>query len=1108
MRALPQASSGEPAKRRSAVTVRRDLAARDLWRFGNAVLAGRSAETALESTPRAPYAANVTICAECGRESASGARFCSGCGAASARDDRGSESRKIVTVVFTDVVGSTTMGEQLDPESLRHVLSRYFDVMATTLERHGGTVEKFIGDAIMAVFGIPTLHEDDALRALRAALEMRQELAGLNEEFEREHGVRIATHTGVNTGEVVTGDAAERQKLVTGDAVNVAARLQQAAKPDEILLGETTYRLVRDAVRVEGLEPLELRGRVARLPAWRLVDLAAEVPAWMRPIAAPFVGRAEELAQLDLAFRTAVRQRACALATILGPPGIGKSRLARELVGVLGSDARVVVGRCLPYGEGITYWPLAEIVRRLAGEEVERGLQELLRADDHAGLVAAKIAGAIGSAEVAGSPEENAWAFRRLFEALASERPLLLVVDDIHWAEPTLLDLLEYLLSFASGAPILLLCIARPDLLDTRPSWAAPRPNTTFVSLEPLADHETEDLIEVLLSGRQLDERVKAGIIGAAEGNPLFVEQILAHQAESGQEVLMPPSIQALLAARIDRLGPEERAVLESAAVEGRLFHRGAVAELLPAYARSGIGAHLVSLVRKAFLRPDQASFPGDDGFRFNHILIRDAAYESMPKHVRADRHERYAAWLEQRTRDYPAEYEEILGYHLEQACRCLADVGAAREHASDLAVRAAEHLGSAGRAALKRGDVRGSVNLLSRAAMLPRADPSTGLQFLPELAEALSATGEHSRAAEVLTEAAERAIAAGDDHTGSRIRLQRAWLRFQSGRRVDVADVLSEARAAVDVFERLHDDRALAHAWHLIAWVNMTYGRLTALSEAVEHGLTHARAAGDALTEEELTVLEILAGPTGPSATDRVRTDAAAALEKARASGSRYVESACLLALAMCAAFEARFDAARGLIAEARTINDDLGGGRGSGFLYWPAGMIEMTSGDAARAEQELRGAYETLRSRGDTWWLCGVAAELADALWFQGRDDEAFELTLLSEELAGEAVLVAQAMWRGARAKVLARRGQAEEAEALAREGVALMEGTEYLHYHADALADLAEVLRLQDRPQEAVTVAEEAQRLYEQKGNVASAGRVQALAERMRAPSTAAD
>ena len=283
---------------------------------------------------------------------------------------RADERRKVVTVLFTDLVGSTSLGEGLDPEAVRRVMSRYFDAMRAVVERHGGTVEKFIGDAIMAVFGIPTLHEDDALRAVRAAAEMGDALAELNVTLEREQKIRLTTRTGVNTGEVVAGDAAARQQLATGDAVNVAARLEQAAGPGEILLGETTYRLVRENVRAEEVEPLELKGKSLPLAAWKLLEVLPDVPAFTRPIATPFVGRDEELASLRAAFDQAAREETCVTATIVGLPGIGKSRLARELIGAA-DDARVLVGRCLPYGEGITYAPLAEMVRQVAGSDPE-----------------------------------------------------------------------------------------------------------------------------------------------------------------------------------------------------------------------------------------------------------------------------------------------------------------------------------------------------------------------------------------------------------------------------------------------------------------------------------------------------------------------------------------------------------------------------------------------------------------------------------------------------------------------------------------------------------------------------------------------------------------
>src|SRR5919201_4047913 len=601
------------------------------------------------------------------------------------------DARKTVTVFFCDVTGSTELGERLDPESQRHVMSRYFETVSKALIRHGGSVEKFIGDAVMAVFGIPQLHEDDAHRAVRAAAEARDELAQLNEELERERGVRIQVRMGVNTGEVVAGDPTAGQTLVTGDAVNVAARLEQAAPPGEILIGAETYRLVRDAIRAKPVEALELKGKTDAVEAFRLLEAPTDTPTFLRRLDAPFVGRRRELELLQQEFERAVSERSCRLVTLIGAAGIGKSRLVLELTTSLRKHAKTLSGHCLPYGDGITYWPLVEIVKDLGGD-ARSTTTALFIPSEEAMLIAERISGAVGQTEATGPNEEIFWAVRKLLETLAKTRPLIVVLDDVHWAEPTFLDLVEYVLGFATSAPILLLCVARPELLDARPSWSAPRPNASTIVLEPLSSVESEQLV-----GAEVPAEERARILEAAEGNPLFVEQMLALRAENGDGASIPPTIQALLAARIDRLEPEERDVIARASVEGRVFHRGAVAELATEELRPRTSAHLLTLVRKELIRPGEAVFPGDDAFSFGHILIRDAAYAAMPKELRAQLHERYADWLERQAGDRIREYEEIIGFHLEQAYHHRAELGPIDPPTEQLGLRAAHHLAAAG---------------------------------------------------------------------------------------------------------------------------------------------------------------------------------------------------------------------------------------------------------------------------------------------------------------------------------------------------------------------------------------------------------------------------
>jgi class 3 adenylate cyclase len=654
-----------------------------------------------------------------------------------------------VTVLFSDVTGSTALGERLDPESLRAVMARYFDLARMIVERHGGTVEKFIGDAVMAVFGVPVLHEDDALRAVRAALELQEGLVALNEGLASDYGTTLELRIGINTGEVVTGT---EERIATGDAVNVAARLEQAAQPGEILLGAETLALVRDAVAVEATEPLELKGKSGPVEAFRLLSVATEMAP--RVGAGVMVGRQRELDRLRDVLAQAVADSSCQLFTVLGSAGVGKSRLVREFLAGLDENVTIARGTCLSYGEGITYFPVVEVVKQLLRGDADQRLSDL--GVDPA--VALAIHAVLGDGSVTSSVEEIAWGLRKLLEAVASGAPLVVVLDDIHWGEEVFLDLVDHIADLSRDAPILLLCMARPELLDRRPSWGGGKLNATAVLLEPLAAEDADALVTSLLDGAPADEALHARILDAAEGNPLFVEEMVGLLRDSpGGDVAVPPTIQALLAARIDQLDPTERVVLERGSVEGRVFHRGAVQALSPD--ETQLVVPLTALVRRELLRPDRPQFRGEDAFRFRHLLIRDAAYDALPKTTRAELHERFATWILERGTDL-VELDEIAGYHLEQAYRYRVELGPAGETALRLAERAGERLGAAGTKAAARGDMRAATSLLTRAvALLPTTDPRR-LTFLSLLGQALHEAGEWDRSKEVFSDAIELACA------------------------------------------------------------------------------------------------------------------------------------------------------------------------------------------------------------------------------------------------------------------------------------------------------------------------------------------------------------
>jgi class 3 adenylate cyclase/tetratricopeptide (TPR) repeat protein len=1050
----------------------------------------------------------VSACPNCGRENPEGFRFCGFCSASLISE--ASETRKTVTVVFSDVTGSTSLGERLDSESLRRVMSRYFDVARTAMERHGGTVEKFIGDAVVAVFGVPEVHEDDALRAARASFELRAALAELNDELDRTWGAHLQIRTGINTGDVVAGDPSSGQTFVSGDAVNVAARLEQAAQPDEILIGAETLRLVRDAVRVDPMEALPLKGKSEPVRAFRLVEILPGEPAFARRLDSPMVGRDPELRAVLDAFEHAERGRACELVTVLGVAGVGKSRLLRELSTRLVDRARILKGRCLAYGEGITFWPVAEIVKQAARiddsdapNEARAKIGAMFSGQDAeaASLIQERVGAAIGLGETQGAVQETFWAFRRFLETLATERPVVAVIDDIHWAEATLLDLIEYVAGFSRGHPLLLLCTARPELHEVRPEWGR---TGGILALEPLGLEESEQLIENLLGQTRLPTEVRRRIVESSEGNPLFVEEMLRMLIDDGllrrddghwiptndlSRVSAPRTIQALIAARLDRLQDEERAVAQRASVVGRVFYWGAVVHLSPEKTRATIGGHLQTLLRKELILPEPSPFVGEDAFRFSHILIRDAAYQSMPKRVRTEMHERFASWLERMTGARVTEYEEILGYHLEQAHRYRAELGPLDEHGRLLGERAASLLAACGRRALARSDLPASISLLERAIeLMPSTDPQR-TELLVDLGIASADAGAYSKAESVLAEAIERSAAANDERMRAHAMLVRLSLRLLTDPAIDVEDAEGQATRALQVLEASGDHLGMARAWHVLGWTENMRLRTTSRAEALERAAEHARRAG--ARREELEALYFLASPAdhGPMPVEQALRRLDEILD--RSGNDQRVESSVLFSVGRLEAMRGRFEQARRAAARSVAILEDLGyrpqaeASRGESF-----GFIETLAGDLVAAERELRRACEALQAMGETGIFSTLVADLAVVLCGLGRFEEAGPFIEASRSAAAAEDLLSQAQWRVARSRVLASEGRGEDAVELARQAVALLEPTDVINFQADTHVQLAQVLVATNRGAEATQALERALSLYEQKGNIVSA------------------
>jgi class 3 adenylate cyclase/tetratricopeptide (TPR) repeat protein len=1059
-------------------------------------------------------------CPVCGSQSEAGARFCQSCGAGlSGPSASDGETRKVVTVLFCDVTDSTVLGEALDPEALRQMMSGFFGEMRTLVERHGGRVAKFIGDAVMGVFGIPQLHEDDALRAVRAAVEMRDALPRLNEQMARTWGVRIAVRTGVNTGEVIARDPARGESLLIGDATNLAARLEQTATPGEVLIGDATYRLVREAVVAEPVAPLTLKGKSAPVAAWRVIDVVAGAPGWARRLDSPLVGRTRELSTLHESFERTVAAGSLELVTVMGPAGIGKSRLTGDFLESVGDRATVISGRCLPYGEGTTFWPVvaalkdaARVGERDSPEEARHKISALQPEGEDAALISERIAALLGFAPATPRIQETFWAVRKLFEGLAAERPLVVVFDDIHWAESTFLDLLEYLAEWIRQAPALLVCLARPELLEERPSWMAGKPNATLASLQPLTESEMAGLIQNLVGEAEELGQAVAPIAAVAEGNPLFAEETLRmlvdddilQPSEEGwvmsgdvASIAIPPTIHALITARLDRLDPEERAVIERASVVGRVFWWSAVSELSAPQAREEVTGHLHSLMRKELIRPEHAEAGQEDAFRFAHILVRDAAYNAMPKTTRAALHERLADWIDAEARHRAGEYEEILAFHLEQARRLLLELGPSDERSEALGRRAAALQRSAGARAFARGDMPAAVKLLSRAAeLLPESEPER-VDLLPQLAFALFETGDFAALEHVVADVSAAAASRDDPGLEAHTTIAGLWVRLSTNPEGWFDDAEREAAKAIATFRAIGDERGLAKGWALLGLVHSAKAHFALAERAWEQAAGHARRAGDRREELESLSWVPLVVWAGPMHVDQGLERCAEVLE--RVQGDKKAMSSALMAQAAFQANLGRFAEARDLIDTARALLQEVALTLWlAGPLAQLAGWVELLADDPAAAERELRWGGQALTAIGELSWLSTVEAILAEAVHAQGRDDEALCLTQASEERAGAEDAYSQGLLRSVRAKVLAHRGDAEGAERVSAEAMDVADTTDFLLLRWHARMSRALVLDRMVGERDPKPVLREALELAEQKGSIVGARSARALIE----------
>jgi class 3 adenylate cyclase/tetratricopeptide (TPR) repeat protein len=961
-------------------------------------------------------------------------------------------------VLFVDIVDSTRLVTGADPEVVRRRVTRFFETVSQCVEQHGGIVEKFAGDAVMAAFGVPQAHEDDALRAARAALAMRAAVEEL----------QLEARIGIEAGEVVVEGT--ESTFATGEAVNLAARLQEAARPGEILVGPTAYRLAAGSLVVEDAGPLELKGIDGHLRAWRVVDM---LDGPVRPIGprAPLVGRDAELDLLENTFNRSLRDSRAHLFTIYGEAGVGKSRLTREFLDGV-ERASVLIGRALPYGEGVTYWPLAEMVKAAAGISDDDPLEEAFEklreccAEEAVADVLGLAAGLMEALEGERSPQEIAWATREVMQGIADVQPLILLFEDIHWAEAPLLDLIEHLADWVR-APVLIVCLARPELLDIRPGWGGGRVRSTAIELEPLSEEESAELVEQLLNqltgaAGERPRSLPQEALERTEGNPLFVEETIRMFLESGKgddsSGRVPDTLQALIAARIDHLAPGAKTLLQRASVIGRVFWKGALEHLSPDVPNQE--ALLDDLLHREFLlREPRSSISGETAYRFKHALIREVAYTGLAKLARAQYHARFAEWLAERT---GGELIEIRAYHLDHAVQFLTELEGAPPE--ELAEETATALVKAAKRAIAREAYSNARALGLRALELR---PTLGARYVA--ARAAWRLNDWSAVQVEMSKVRDQARLE-DDRVYEALALT-ALGEASLKRDGDAAYAKTLVDEALTILPQ--DSDAVAHFDALTAravigaWLGSGEDYVRYMERAYVKALDVGRKdlqtiAAQALASAHIMRLEL----------DEAEILLTRALELAGESGSVRARISATLAYAGFLRVKGELDAAQTMMEEVRATAEEFGMEPVLAAALLKLGWLARARDDLKGSEKVLREALRIIVSRGDRGLVPDYQAALATTLADLGKIDEGERLALEARVNAVPEDTSCQIFAMTALAIIRAAQDRDSEAEELFTAATALAEESDLALIELHPLEHLTKFLRARGRDEDAAS------------------------------------